>query len=96
MVLYSKACRKCDVLEKRREESEEHEFPNNLKGSSKIMEASAILKMVEDDFYNRFFIIDVIVSNDDSTMRVVLKYPFKVARGQFFPYSFLSCTPNLF
>ena len=46
------------------------------------MEASAILKMVEDAFYNRFFIIDVIFSDDDSTMRAVLKNPYKGARGQ--------------
>ena len=46
------------------------------------MEASAILKMVEDAFYNRFFIIDVIVSNDDRTMRAVLKHPSKGAQGQ--------------
>ena len=46
------------------------------------MEASAILKMVEDAFYNFFFIIDVIVSNDDSTMQDVLNHPSKCARGQ--------------
>ena len=46
------------------------------------MEASTILKMVEDAFYNCLFILDVIVSNDDSTMRAVLKHPSKVARGQ--------------
>ena len=46
------------------------------------MEASEILKMVEDTFYNRFFIIDVIVSNNDSTMRAVIKHPYKGARGQ--------------
>ena len=46
------------------------------------MEASAILKMVEDAFYNRFFVIDVIVSDNDSTMRAVLKHPSKGARGQ--------------
>ena len=46
------------------------------------MEASAILKMVEDAFYNRFFIIDFIVSDNDSTMRALLKHPSKGARGQ--------------
>ena len=46
------------------------------------MEASAILKMVEDAFYNCFFIIDVIGSDDDSTMQTVLKHPSKGARGQ--------------
>ena len=46
------------------------------------MEAFEILKMVEDAFYNRLFIIDVIVRDDDSTMRAVLTYPSKGARGQ--------------
>ena len=46
------------------------------------MEASAILKMVEDAFLNRFFIIDVIVSDDDRTMRAVLKHPSTGVRGQ--------------
>ena len=32
------------------------------------MEASDILEMVEDALYNRFFLIDVIISNDDNTM----------------------------
>ena len=82
MVLYSKAFRKCDAARKGREEAEEHECPKNFEGSSESMEASAVLKMVEDAFYNRFFIIDVIVSNDDSTMRAVLKHPSKGARGQ--------------
>ena len=67
-VLYSKAFRKCDAAEKIREESEENEFPKNFEGSSKNMVASAILKMVEDAFLNRFFVIDVIVSGDYSTM----------------------------
>ena len=31
--------------------------------------------MVEDAFYNRFFIIDVIVSDDDRTMQAVIKHP---------------------
>ena len=46
------------------------------------MEASAIMKMVEDEFYNWFFIIDIIVRNDDITMRAVLKHTSKGALGQ--------------
>ena len=46
------------------------------------MEASDILKMVEDAFYNQFFIVDVIVSDDDSTMQAVLKHPLIGVRGQ--------------
>ena len=41
------------------------------------MEASEILNMVEDAFLNHFFVIDIIVSDDDSTMRSVLKHPSK-------------------
>ena len=40
------------------------------------------MKMLEDAFYNLFFIVDVIVSTYDSTMRAVLKHPYKVARGK--------------
>ena len=47
------------------------------------MEASAILKMVEDALYNQYFIVDVIVSDDDSTMQAVLKYPSIGVRGKF-------------
>ena len=54
IVLYSKACCKCYDVKNRGGESEEHEFPNNFEGSSKIMEASAIPKMVEDALYNQF------------------------------------------
>ena len=46
------------------------------------MEASTILKMVEDALYNHFFIIDDIVSDDDSTMRAVIKHPSICVRGQ--------------
>ena len=38
------------------------------------MEAYAIFQMVEDTFYNHFFIIDVIVSNDDSIIQAVLNH----------------------
>ena len=46
------------------------------------MEDSAILKMVEDAFYNFFLIIDVIFSNDERTLRSVLKNPYKGAQCQ--------------
>ena len=32
------------------------------------MEASAILNIVEDALYNCFFIVDIIASNNDSTI----------------------------
>ena len=38
--------------------------------------------MVEDALYNCSFIIDFIVSDDDSTMRAVLNHPSIGVRGQ--------------
>ena len=46
------------------------------------MEASAILKMVEDALYNRFFIINVIVRDNYITMRAVIKHTSIGVRGQ--------------
>ena len=46
------------------------------------MDYSAILKMVEDAFYNRFFIICVIVRNNDIKIQAVIKHPYKGAQGQ--------------
>ena len=75
MVLYSKACQKCDEVDKRVEEADKHEWRNNFEVGSKIMGDVVILKMVEDAFRDCCFIIDVIVSNNASTMRYVIKNP---------------------
>ena len=68
MVLYQKACQKCDSDNKNGEYTEENDLSKNFKGSSKSMEADEILNMVEDSFHHGCFTIDVIVRNDDSTM----------------------------
>ena len=75
MVIYSKACQNCDAADKRGEESEVHDWPKNFEGRYKSMEAAAIMKMVEYEFRDHCFIIDAIVSGDDSTMRSVLNHP---------------------
>ena len=36
MVLYSKACRNCDSVDKRGEEIEKHEFPKKYEGNLKL------------------------------------------------------------
>ena len=38
--------------------------------------------MVEDAFYNHFFINDAIIRDEDSTIRAVLKHPYKGAQCQ--------------
>ena len=46
------------------------------------MKVYAIMKMLEDALYNRLLIIDLIVSDDYSTIRAILKHLSKVERGQ--------------
>ena len=46
------------------------------------MEAYSILKMVDYAFYNRFFIVDVIVSDDERTIRAGIKHPSIGVRDQ--------------
>ena len=46
------------------------------------MEDSSILKMVEDALYNLSLIIDVTVSNNNSTIRVMLNHPSIGVRAQ--------------
>ena len=75
MILYSKAFLKCDSADKRVEEVEYHEAPKQFQGSSKIMEADAIPNMGEYAFLHHCFIIGIVVSNNNSTMRAVIKYP---------------------
>ena len=50
--------------------------------AQKVSNLLQILKMVEDSFLNRFFVIDIIVSDDDTTMQSVLNNPSIGVRGQ--------------
>ena len=43
------------------------------------MEAYVVLKMVQDEFYNKKLIINVTISNDGSTIQAVIKNPSKGA-----------------
>ena len=82
MFLYSKAFRKCDSAETIGEKAEEYVCPKNFKGSSNSMETFVTTTMVDDALYNNFFIIDVIVRYNSSTMLSVIKHTSKGARGQ--------------
>ena len=47
------------------------------------MEASVILKMVEAELYNSFFIIKFIVRNNDRKIQAVIKFLYNFAWVQF-------------
>ena len=46
------------------------------------METDAILKIVEDAFYHFYFIIGVIVSDEDITIQALLKHKPRSFQGQ--------------
>ena len=70
------------MAEKRGVMSIAHSCAKNFEGISKSMEAEAILQMVVDAFNNRGFIVSVIVSDDDSTMKECLKHRKLKADGK--------------
>ena len=68
MIVYSKACQRFDSRYNRGELVEIYDHQKKFQGSSKIMEANAIINMVGDKFRHRCFIIGVIVSEYDRTI----------------------------
>ena len=68
---------------KTEEEAEENEFPNKFDGSSKHLEADAILKILENIFCHCYFFIDVIISENDIKMQSVLKHASKGPQDKF-------------
>ena len=53
MVLYPKAYKQCDDVDKKVGEAKQHEYPNNFERRYKFMEAESIMNMVEDAFQYR-------------------------------------------
>ena len=74
MIFHSKACWKFDDVDKRLEELREHDLPNNFYEISKIMNYDKMPKMIKDASYHRCFIIYVIVSDNDITMKALVKH----------------------
>ena len=73
----SKACVKCRLAELTKKEPIKHECPKNHCGSSKSMECEAIWLMVQDAYYNQRFTCSIIVSDDNSTMKSILKHSWE-------------------
>ena len=77
-VLFSKIlcglCHICDNAKKSNKKAKKHDCIKNWDGSSKRMEAQAILDMCISCPYNRNFVAHWIISDDDSSMRAVLRH----------------------
>ena len=80
----SKKCSLCSSAETKEEEPGEHECPKNYMGSSKAMEADGALSLVKnlDLETNSKVFIESFVTDDDSSIRAILRHPSKRGKGK--------------
>ena len=76
-IITAKECRLCSYYEPQSKEPPNHDCPRKFTGSSKAMESDAALPLYESMFYDskKKIASRSIVSDDDSTMRALLKHP---------------------
>ena len=86
-IVTAKECRICSYNEAQSKEPPPHDCPRNYSGSSKAMESDAALNLYESLFYDskKKIVLKSIVSDDDSTMRALLKHPKNHKRGKLNP-----------
>ena len=72
--IMNRLCRTCEIAERKGVKPKKHVCIKNWNGSAKAMEAAAILKMVIEG-PDLGYVVDAIVSDDDSTMRAHLCLP---------------------
>ena len=86
-VIIAKECRLCSYYEAQSKEPPSHDYPRNYSTSSKAMESDAALSLYKAIFCDSKNIIALrsIVSDDDSTMRALLKHPGNHKRGKLNP-----------
>lgn len=86
-IITAKECRLCSYYEHQNKEPPDHDCPRNYTGSSKAMEPDAVLSLYDNMFYDSLKKIALrsIVSDDDSTMKALLKHPSNHKRGKLNP-----------
>ena len=73
-VIFCRVCRICKVAERMGKKAQPHDCIKNYDGSLKGMESAACLEMAVNAPKHKY-VLAVIVSDDDSTMRAHLKHP---------------------
>ena len=83
-----KMCSVCSTAETKGEESGEHECPKNYVGSSKGMEADGALSLVLklDDITKSKIFIESFVSDDDSSLRAIMRHHHPKGKGMLPPH----------
>ena len=86
-IVTAKECRICSYNEVQSKEPPPHDCPKNYSGSSKAMESDAVLNLYQSLFFGskKKIVLKSIVSDDDSTMRALLKHPKNHKSGKLHP-----------
>ena len=86
-IVTAKQCRICSLNKLKGIEPPEHNYPKHYTGSSKAMEADATLTIYEELYYEsqKKIILQYIVSDDDSSMRKILKHSINHPKGKLKP-----------
>ena len=74
MIVYSKICQTCQIAKASDKNIPTHDCPCNYEGSSKSMESDGALTMLKRCYKEHSVHFKHIVSDDDSTMRSLLKH----------------------
>ena len=87
----SKICIAFSKAENIGEKSPDHICPKNYEGSSKVMEADAVLHLYKSMFYNsnKQLTLKAIVADDDLVIRSLLRYTSTVNKGGKLPKKIL-------
>ena len=86
-IITTEECSICSYNEAQGKKPPSYDCPRNYSGSSKAMKSDAALNLYENLFYDskKKFVLKSIVSDDDSTMRALLKHPKNHKRGKLNP-----------
>ena len=74
MCLRNKYCRICSIWQTKQKEAPVHNCKRIHIGSSGSMESSALIEMVEWLFFEKFCIVEYVVTDDDSKMKAHTKW----------------------
>ena len=84
IIVYAMKCTKCHAAQKISSPVEVHDCPLNYVGSSKAMEATAVLEMAIAIYneHNSLIFVRAIISDDDSTMRAKVSHKCNNIHGK--------------
>ena len=84
VIVTAKQCRACSSHERKGMEPPQHNCPTNYTESSKAIEVDAVLSIYEELYFDskKKIALQYIVSDDDSSMRALLKHSCNHPKGK--------------